>query len=714
MKKVITLSVMVLLCQIVGFSQNCEINLGEDQRTCDFKDTLVGIPIGGSWTYLCEDTMGIVSFEVLDDSLTLITFYQCGSYSFEYSISDSSCMTSDTIQIDFENPAQVQYSVDVGMDLEYQDYDCQQDTSVACGPFSILGEEPKPIWTFTPKSGSCSGNSFDISISDSISNCVADTITVVENFNNGAIGEGNPNTFCQTEILVHDNGEITDDDFFAAIFQTRNQGIDSLTSLCPSPSQCFFPPSEECIDSIIYDTAQLIIPVHLGGEWQVIQNNQLLPLDSNNVFTIDSTDYFLNVSPSPQTYAATFEVQEITPNGDTVYLSNPLTIDFQWVENWTSDTVQHIDSLIILKDSCCMGGASIVYTHDPVPPAPEYVCPPFSVEFIPALLTSSPNVICNDSSYIVTFELSEGIPPYQYLGTMGTLTGNTFTSDTIPISNLFYEFEFTDSGSCEETVSGEICPCLWGGNTPVYNLTTTDDCATNSVGSLTIDDPFNGFPPYLYSIDGSDFQESPFFENISAGLYELTLKDSLNCIITDEFTIENNQYDDLGTVESSIMICGNENTLLEINPTIPDSILQIQWDNGDTLVSQTVNQSGTYVAAIADLDNCTIYSEIFNVENIPLPSINSIKIPNVFTPNNDGTNDDYHPIIDDEFTINNYNLSIFNRWGQRVFHSTNKDEKWEPQKETMDVYVFVLEMELISCTGEVVYFKDSGDLTLIR
>ena len=720
MEKLITSCVTLLLCQLVSFGQICSIDLGEDQRTCEFQDTLIGMPSGGSWAYLYTDTTAIIAFEVLNDSSTLITFSKCGSYIFEYSIFDALCtpnIISDTLQIDFENPAIVNYNVDVGIDLQYKNYECQQDTSVACAPFTIVGASPKPVWTFFPRSGNCAGNSFETTISDSVFNCITDTINITANNHNGTIGSGEEMEFCQDDILVLENEAIASDVFYGIIFQSGNKGLDSLITQCPFPNQCFYPPSPECIDSVIYDTSQMIIPLHLGGEWQVAQDNQLIQLDSNNIFTIDTTDYLLNVSPTPQTYAATFEIKEITPTGDTVSLSNIITMDFQWVENWATDTVQYIDSTLIISDSCCIGGAIIEYTHDPAPPVPEYECPSFSVEFIPALLASSPQVICDDSSYVVVIELSQGIPPYNYTGTSGTINGNIFTSDMISIDSIFYEFEFTDSGSCEKTVNGEICPCLWGGNPPVIELTTYDDCATNSIGSLNIENLSNAHPPYLYSIDGINFQEATFFDNVTTGLYELTVKDSFNCIVTDDFLIENIEFEnlDLSSTSSDYSICRNENILLEGLLSSTDSTLQVLWDNGNTEFNQTVNQSGTYVAAVYDLEECTTYTNTFNVENIPLPPVNDIKIPNVFTPDNDGINDFYNPIIDEELTVTNYNLSIFNRWGQRVFHSTDRNKKWEPDNDAfMGVYVWMLDLELVNCTGENIYFKDSGDLTLIR
>jgi gliding motility-associated-like protein len=54
----------------------------------------------------------------------------------------------------------------------------------------------------------------------------------------------------------------------------------------------------------------------------------------------------------------------------------------------------------------------------------------------------------------------------------------------------------------------------------------------------------------------------------------------------------------------------------------------------------------------------------------------AVYIPNSFTPNSDGTNDVFRPegnAIDPE----QYQLIIFNRWGEKVFETTNLNQYWE-------------------------------------
>jgi gliding motility-associated-like protein len=54
-----------------------------------------------------------------------------------------------------------------------------------------------------------------------------------------------------------------------------------------------------------------------------------------------------------------------------------------------------------------------------------------------------------------------------------------------------------------------------------------------------------------------------------------------------------------------------------------------------------------------------------------------IYVPNSFTPNFDGTNDVFLPIIGSGIDIYTYRLLIFNRWGEVIFESLNKEVGWD-------------------------------------
>lgn len=69
----------------------------------------------------------------------------------------------------------------------------------------------------------------------------------------------------------------------------------------------------------------------------------------------------------------------------------------------------------------------------------------------------------------------------------------------------------------------------------------------------------------------------------------------------------------------------------------------------------------------------------------------TIYVPNVFTPDGDGHNDFFFPVIDGYLT-GSYQLYIFNRWGEIVFSSTDPSVSWDGynkgQMSKEDVYVW--------------------------
>jgi gliding motility-associated-like protein len=88
-------------------------------------------------------------------------------------------------------------------------------------------------------------------------------------------------------------------------------------------------------------------------------------------------------------------------------------------------------------------------------------------------------------------------------------------------------------------------------------------------------------------------------------------------------------------------------------------------------------------------------------------------VPSGFTPNNDGRNDRFGP--HNALKADNYQFQVFNRWGQRMFHSRNWQEKWDGRwngrEQPGGVYVWMLTYN-VPGSGQSVSRK--GTVTLIR
>ncbi|MDO4462555.1 MAG: gliding motility-associated C-terminal domain-containing protein [Bacteroidia bacterium] len=89
-----------------------------------------------------------------------------------------------------------------------------------------------------------------------------------------------------------------------------------------------------------------------------------------------------------------------------------------------------------------------------------------------------------------------------------------------------------------------------------------------------------------------------------------------------------------------------------------------------------------------------------------------IQFPDAFTPNGDGVNDEFRPAYK---SIKDYKLTIYNRWGRRVFSSTNPKVGWDGKNGNTDaaegVYIYICEA---TAYERGVAFTRKGTVTLIR
>jgi gliding motility-associated-like protein len=89
-------------------------------------------------------------------------------------------------------------------------------------------------------------------------------------------------------------------------------------------------------------------------------------------------------------------------------------------------------------------------------------------------------------------------------------------------------------------------------------------------------------------------------------------------------------------------------------------------------------------------------------------------IPNAFTPNNDGLNDSFRILGLPPENITQFNLQIFDRWGQVVFETNNIEAAWDGTYKgkpcPAEVYTWVIYYE----TSKKTKLSNKGQVMLIR
>jgi len=133
------------------------------------------------------------------------------------------------------------------------------------------------------------------------------------------------------------------------------------------------------------------------------------------------------------------------------------------------------------------------------------------------------------------------------------------------------------------------------------------------------------------------------------------------------------------------------------------------WNTNSMTPNITITSPGEYWLQVTDNNNCVGKDTIIVV---PKECMKGFFVPNAFTPNNDGKNDLFKPLLFG--TVKKYSFIIYNRWGAVVFESSNHRTGWDGAlkgiKQNSGVFVWLCRYQI---EGEVEKIE-KGTVTLIR
>lgn len=150
------------------------------------------------------------------------------------------------------------------------------------------------------------------------------------------------------------------------------------------------------------------------------------------------------------------------------------------------------------------------------------------------------------------------------------------------------------------------------------------------------------------------------------------------------FLFDGNALNTAGTYyKKSVSPTGCDSTrvlFLTVNPTyyyyfdstfcLTDSVF---------VVNGVITKDGITRFNLPSHEGCDSVIEVNVINNCP----DNIFVPNTFTPNGDNLNDEFRPILPD--SIKNYELFIFNRWGELIFSTTDKEKGWDGSHQGKEV-----------------------------
>lgn len=264
---------------------------------------------------------------------------------------------------------------------------------------------------------------------------------------------------------------------------------------------------------------------------------------------------------------------------------------------------------------------------------------------------------------------------------------------------------------CAGTLSDSIR--ITSAPSPVLNLMKdTTICNGDSIQLSFSSNSFSNFnwqPDTFLNCNNCEHPASRPNSNIQ---YYLVANTSQGCAVMDSVEISvNNKPSDVFDVTTTDESCGGRNGSLQLDIT-NNSTAPYTFNFNNSGYSATIHYdnltSGTYQLQVKDNYGCK-YDTAIHISN--LGDIDSMNIPNCFTPNNDNSNDTWFiPNICGEKIA----CRILNRWGIEVA-AINGDQAWDGkvkgnENASEGVYYYIAEIEYVS--GEKK--KVIGFISLLR
>ncbi|MDB4126819.1 gliding motility-associated C-terminal domain-containing protein, partial [Flavobacteriales bacterium] len=334
------------------------------------------------------------------------------------------------------------------------------------------------------------------------------------------------------------------------------------------------------------------------------------------------------------------------------------------------------------------------------------------------------NLCFGDSLGTITLSAYGGTPNYvtyfieSSSGIINSQSSNMFTNLLSDNYNLWVE----DANGClsDKLISEKVGE---PGKIELTSILTPSSCFESNDGNINLIFE-NGVAPYNYQLrniagmfdNGIVFQHSDslIVENLSDGDYYFKVIDYNNC--KDSISVKITQPNEI-IADFSI----NEDLILEGNTVTVTNLSSgadyFSWNFGDDsnssnefeLTYKYRDQGNFIIELIASNSDLSFICNDTASLNI---AVEGYDINNVFTPNNDGLNDEYH--FGDEMLVE-LRVAIYNRWGQQVYAFNDVKGSWNGKSfngELVPEGVYFFTMEAIGSLGDS--YIEEGTITLLR
>lgn len=295
-----------------------------------------------------------------------------------------------------------------------------------------------------------------------------------------------------------------------------------------------------------------------------------------------------------------------------------------------------------------------------------------TITSLPTLSVGADTTICPGGTAMIT--ASPSIPGGTY--SWAPVTASTSSVSVSPAAQTTYYVTYSIPGcalaSDSETVN--VYPAISVALTP-----EAPSCPTTSDGVITSSVLPAGTYSYLWSDNNTTANDS----NLSAGTYILTVTSQNGCTSSNSAVIIPPAPASLAIypIDTTVM----QGSVIDINSVFggypTSAISSYSWIPATGLSCYTcanpIDSTGpytdtlsTYMLIVTYNSGCTVSDSI----TIHMELLGMSAIPDAFTPNGDGKNDTFMILTK---AVSSARLSIYNRWGEQVYTSTDINQGWD-------------------------------------
>ncbi len=557
---------------------------------------------------------------------------------------------------------------------------------------------------------------YNVSLVVTSDNLCNDTLTQVVSLAN-TVNVNNPQTICSGESYSVNNHTYTIDGNYVDTI-LAGTGCDSIihTQLTVHQSSFITNPQSLCsgdaytinnhtydITGDYYDTLSTILGCDSVILTQLIVNPKEF---TDNPVTICSGDVY-SINSHNYTIAGTYYDTLVTILGCDSVVNTRLTVN----NNTVTDNPQSIcdgDSYFINSHNYSIPG-SYIDTLVSVSGCDSIIRTQLNVFPVPAV--NNQQAICDGNSYLVNSHVYtiDGI----YFDTLFSINGcdsvvithltvqtaaiisnhqSICAGETYSINSNEYDSAgtyydvFTSSVGCDSTVVTDLTV----NPLPVVLFSHPDDlCISDSAIALNFATPVGG----IYSGAGVNNNK---FDPASAGAGQHPLIYS---------------YADASTgctadAKENITVHALPEVRLSVTPKVAylqdakisftdltENVISRKWDFGDGIFSPKEKEFHQY-SDTGHFQISLLVTDSFGCKNISHDVVYigrefAFYIPNAFSPNFDALNDYFSG---DGIGVKQYNLEIYNRWGDLIFQTTDYYKPWEAENVPADTYVYKIKV----------------------